>query len=155
MHRWEAWVLVLVLFSASENQTRAASLALRTGDTFTCSTTGTTTSFAATGVRSTGTMEESKFSFSILGSEVEETITDPDAPQQVRKPLRYPISSREPGSVFSFYSNGRSASDRHGVAFHLLTERTAVYTDTRPGFRNAAGGITVYSSTGLCQKVSK
>ena len=89
MRRWEPSLQALVLFLGSGDQILAASLALRTGDTFTCSTAATTTSFTATGVRSADTMSESKFQLRILASEVEETITDPDAPERVRKPQRY------------------------------------------------------------------
>jgi hypothetical protein len=153
MRRWESSLLVLVLFFGSGDQILAASLALRTGDTFTCSTTATTTSFSATGVRSTDTMSESKFQLRILASEVEETITDPHASEPLRKPERYPISAREDGSVFYVYSNGRSASNRHSSSLHLLNEKTAVCSDTAPGYRNAGGGVSIYASSGLCQKV--
>ncbi len=155
MRRWEPSLLVLVWFFGSGDQVLAAPTALRTGDTFTCSTAATTTSFTATGERSTFTLAESKFQIRIFASEVEETITDPEASDLARKPQRYPIAAREDGSLFYFYSNGRRASDRHSSALHLLNGKTAVYSDTAPAYRNVGGGVSIYFSSGLCQRVSK
>jgi hypothetical protein len=155
MHRWQPSVLVLVLFTGSAHQTQANSLTLTTGQAFTCSTTATMTTFTAAGVRSSDSLSESTFLFKILDSAVEETIVGRDVSEQLRKPFRFPISSRENGSLFASYSNGRSASDRHSVVFHLLNDKTAVYSDTAPGYSNAGGGVTIYAGSGLCQKVSK
>jgi hypothetical protein len=155
MRRWQLAVLVVGLFCGSQNHTRAGSPALRTGDVFNCSTTSTMTTFTVTGDRSSEALGPTQFLLRILASELDETLLGRDVPEQVRKPQRYPISSREDGSVFSFYSNGSRASDRHAIALHLLNEKAAVFTDTAPGYRNAGGGVTIWADSGLCQKVRK
>jgi hypothetical protein len=128
---------------------------LRTGDVFKCSTTSTISAFTVTGDRSSNTLASTPFLLKVLDSELEATLLGRDLPEQVRKPERYPISSREDGSVFSFFSNGSRASDRHTIAFHLLNEGTAVFTETAPGYRNVGGGVTIWADSGLCQKVRK
>ena len=95
------------------------------------------------------------FLLKILDSEFEETLLGRAVPGRLRKPERYPISSREDGSLFSFFSRGGRASDRHAIAFHLLNEGMAVFTETAPGYRNVGGGVTIWSDSGLCQKARK
>src|ERR1700690_3229697 len=101
MRRWQPAVLVVMLFCGSQNDIRASSSALRTGDVFKCATTSTMTTFTVTGERSADTMGSTPFLLKILDSEFEETLLGRDVPGRLRKPERYPISSREDGSLFS------------------------------------------------------
>lgn len=155
MRRWQPIVLIVSFFGGSQNHSEAGSPALRIGDVFTCSTTSTMTAFSVTGARSSDTLASTQFQLEVLDSKIVATPLGGDRPGQAWKSERYPISSREDGSVFSFFSNGSRASDRHAIALHLLNERIAVFTETAPGYRNAGGGVTIWADSGLCQKVRK